>query len=258
MFSRCVSSKALCAMIVLGSSCGLSQATVLTFDASATDGQTFSALYQTYGDRFGDPFFDALHPQYSYGMGGGLTPNVEVEYRPGLTFNASEAPGRRYGDLHRVLSRQFGGNDQIRIDLLPATNAAFQAEDISVLLYSFDLASVLSENLPAQFVLVTDSMGNVLFRDSPVVGNPGPIIPAVDGGGNPTHRTYDFTTLLGGPIASTPGRGLQIIVGVGQIATKVDRYGIDNIKFGQLPIPTPGATALLAIGGVLAARRRRG
>lgn len=223
------------------------QATVLTFDAGATDFQNWSQLYQAYGDRVGDPVFDAANPQFHYGVGGGATPNVQVEYRPGLLFGSSQAPSRRYGDLTNVLYRQFGGDNRIEINLFPDPG-------VQVLLYSFDLAAALSENLQAEFVLITDSLGNKMFRDSPTMGGPGPIIPAVDGGGNPTHKTYDFSA---NPLMPPAGRGISIIIGVGQIPTKIDRFGIDNIKFGQF-VPSPGAAALMAGAGLLAARRRRG
>lgn len=253
MLSRSVSS-ALIASAVVAAGSASSSATVLTFDLGAVDGQNFSSLYQAYGDRVtegpGGVFFTPGFPQFTYGTGGGATPNVTVDYRPGLLFGSSQAPSRRFGDLTNVLYRQFGGDNVIEIDLQPDPNVA-------VCLYSFDLAAVLSENLPAQYVLVTDSLGNKLFRDAPNSGGPLPIIPAVDGGGNPTRRTYDFTTLLGAPIQPAAGRGIQILIGVGQIPTKVDRIGIDNIKFGQHIVPTPGAAALVIGAGLLAVGRRR-
>lgn len=250
MFSRCSSRTAVAASVVgFGLIAASAHATVLTFDAGATDFQNWSQLYQAYGDRVGNPFFDAANPQFTYGAGGGLTPNVQVEYRPGLLFASSQAPSRRYGDMANVLYRQFGGDNRIEVDLFPDAG-------VQVLLYSFDLAAVLSENLPAEFVLITDSLGNKLFRDNPTMGGPGPIIPAVDGMGNPTRRTYDFVALTGGPLTAAPGRGINIIIGVGQIPTKIDRFGIDNIKFGQF-VPSPGSAVLMAGAGLLAARRRR-
>lgn len=252
MLSLSVSRKALGASLVaMTALAGAAQGTVLTFNMGAVDGQNASDAFQQYGDRVGDPFFDSLNPSFTYGTGGGATPNVTVEYRPGLLFGSSQAPSRRFGDLTNVLYRQFGGDNIIEIDLQPDPNFA-------VCLYSFDLAAILSENLPIQYVLVTDMLGNKLFRDAPNSGGPLPIVPAVDGGGLPTHRTYDFTTLTGGPLQPDIGRGIQIKIGVGQIPTKVDRIGIDNIKFGQHAVPTPGALALMAGAGLLAARRRRG
>ena len=252
MLSLSVSRKTLAASAIglVALACS-AQGTVLTFNMGATEGQNASDLYQAYGDRVGNPIFDAINPQFTYGSGGGPTPNITVEYRPGLLFGSSQAPSRRFGDLDNVLYRQFGGDNVIEIDLQPDPGVA-------VCLYSFDLAAVLSENLPVQYVLVTDSLGNKLFRDAPNSGGPLPIIPAVDGSNNPTRRTYDFSAFPGGRLQPDFGRGIQIKIGVGQIPTKVDRIGIDNIKFGQHIIPSPGALALAAGAGLLVARRRRG
>ena len=233
-----------------GSALNSASGTVLTFNIQgAVDFQNFSDLYQAYGDRVGNPLFDMSFPQFSYGSGGGLTPNVQVEYRPGLLFASSQAPSARvYGDLQNVLYRQFGGNNIIEVGM-------FADEGFQVDLFSFDLAAVLSENLPVRFVRVESASGQVLFQDPNPPGSGQNIIPAVDAGGMPTRKTYDFVSLLGSPIRS---QGVRILVDTGQIPTKVDRIGIDNIKFGQNPpIPAPGAAVLIACGVLIAARRRR-
>lgn len=232
-----------------GLSADQARATVLTFDIDgATDFQNFSDLYQRYGDRVGDPTFDSINPQFHYGSGGGPTNNVQVVYTPGLLFATSRAPSARiYGNLENVLYRQFGGNNIIEIGLF--ADSGFDVE-----LFSFDLAAVLSTAIPARFVRVENAAGQVLWQDPAPSG--GVSIPAVDAMGNPTRKTYDFVSLLGAPIRSN---AVRILVDTGQISTKVDRIGIDNVKFGQTPppVPTPGAVALLACGAALAARRRR-
>lgn len=235
-----------------------SHATVLTFDMGAVDNQSVDALYQSYGDRVGNPIFDALAPTYSYGSACGITPNVSVTYLAGTFFGISQPPSqRRFGDLNNVIWRTFGGNNILGVTL--TADPGFEVQ-----LFSFDIAALLnlsnialSENLPAKSIIVYNQMGTVLFRDPNPANGPLPIIPAIDGAAMPTHRTYDFATLTGGPLV---GQTIQLFIDVGQISSKIDRFGLDNIKFGQNPpgIPAPAGLGLVALTGLLAARRRRG
>lgn len=234
-----------------------SHATVLTFNMGAFDNQSVDALYQSYGDRVGDPLFDSFNPQFTYGAACGITPNVTVQYRSGTSFAVSQAPSqRRYGDLDNVIWKNFGGDDILGVSL-------FADPGYEVQLFSFDLACLLnlnniplSENLPVRSVIVFNQMGTVLFRDPNPANGPIPIIPAIDGANNPTRKTYDFQALTGGPLVGT---SLQILIDVGQIASKIDHYALDNIKFGQNPpgTPSPSGVVLLGMSGLLAARRRR-
>jgi|GEM_PF-1155415 len=81
-----------------------------------------------------------------------------------------------------------------------------------------------------------------------------------DGDATIENGVGDFTTLYDGFDVGNPS-----LVSVGfvsdtpfdtitLIATAGDSFGIDNVSYG---IPSPGAGALLAIGGLAAARRRR-
>jgi uncharacterized protein (TIGR03382 family) len=229
--------------------------TVLTFQmGSVADGSDMnvSPLSQ-YGSRVGDPFFDALRPEFVYGAGGGITPNVVVEYSLNTKYGISRAPGRRFGDLEDVIYRTPGGDNTIEVGLfaLGSGNTQF----LNVALFSFDIAGVLGEDLPVRSVKVLDGVGNVLFSDPSAPGQPLPIAPGIPVQGQPTRKTYDFVALLGAPITAPT---VRLRVDVGQVAGKVDRFGLDNIKFGQVQIPSPGSMALLALGGLVVIGRRRG
>ncbi len=241
---------------VLTVSAGLvSQAagTVLTFDFGGSNG---SQILDSYGDRVGDPN-TFQPPGFSYGTEYGITPNVLVDYKPVLRLGGASNPAdptRVFGDLNNVLyrDRNAPGFSPGILEINLFADAGFL-----VCLYSFDLAAVYNsvtgfgEDLPARSITVTDGAGTELYRiDYDINNPPSTLIP----GTLPLrHRTFDFTS---SPLCA---QQIRIRIDLTQLITvggsKVDRVGIDNIKFGQ--IPTPGVSAMLLAGLAFAGSRRR-
>ena len=228
-------------------------ATVLTFDMGPPDlvpnGVSMS-LFSGYGDYVG------AQPQglFTYGSGGGLTPNVQVLYGAGLHlgFSAPLDPAHQFGDLTNVLYRDNTTpgpqqNTQLIITLL--ADPGFQ-----VCLMSFDLAVLLGENLPARAVIVKDGSNNVLYDD---------VMPTIYGTLPPTHTSFVFDGSDPVQHPTLCAQSLTIDVDLSAVvgtSNKVPNFGIDNIKFSQIPpgIPGPGVLATMVAGmGLLATRRRR-
>lgn len=230
-------------------------ATVLTFDFGGVNG---TSINNNYGDRVGDPN-QFVPPGWTYGPECGITPNVLVDYKPGLRLGANNSPAdptRVFGDLTNVLYRDR--NDPgftpgfIEINLSADNGFAVQ-------LFSFDMAAVVNtvtgaqEDLPARSIQVLDgSTGAEMFRIDYDINNPPSTL--IPGTFPLRHRTFDFSA------APLTAQFIRIRIDLTQLITiggsKVDRVGIDNIKFGQ--IPTPGAAALLVGAlGVVGLRRRR-
>lgn len=244
-------------LAALGAACVTSSAfaTVLTFDFGGVNGTTIN---NNYGDRVGDPN-QFVPPGWSYGSACGITPNVIVDYKPTLRLGGNNSPAdptRVFGNLTNVLYRDRndpGFSPGILEINLNADNG------FAVQLFSFDMAAVVNtvtgaqEDLPARSIQVLNgSTGAELFRIDYDVNNPPSTL--VPGTLPLRHRTFDFSA------APLTAQFIRIRIDLTQLITvggsKVDRVGIDNICFGQ--IPTPGAGALL-IGamGVVGLRRRR-
>ena len=73
---------------------------------------------------------------------------------------------------------------------------------------------------------------------------------------------YNGTTLVGSVLNTTSGTQHVALSGVGTITNIIvipgtygDWVGVDNISFNT--VPTPGAAALLGLGGLIVGRRRR-
>jgi len=129
-----------------------------------------------------------------------------------------------------------------------------------VFLHYFDTAAVfnavtgIGEDLPARSIQVLNGVGTSLFQlDYDPANPPSTYIPGTD---TPSlrHRRFDWDA---NPLHSNT---LMIRLDLTQLITiggsKVDRIGLDNIKFSQSP--SPGAAALFfGAAGMLAARRRR-
>ena len=231
------------------------QATILTFNMGVANGTN---VLQSYGDRVGDPgVFQP--PGFQYGGLADPTPKIIVDYFGALRL--SDDANLPYGNLERVLYRvnEGSGTGTMMEFVLSSIDPMF-----TVRLNSFDLAARLNlltnppqeENIPVRSIRVLDGPGNVLFQrihptnlgdgaSNPIL-NPGTLIP----GTMPLRRNvYDFGP--NGLIAPI----IRIQIDVGQILTKMERIGIDNINFSQ--VPAPGAAGVLAGVALMAARRRR-
>lgn len=244
--------------LCVASAASTASATILTFDFGQANG---ASILQNYGDRVGDPSV-FQPPAFQYGGMSDPTPKIVVDYFG--TLRLSDDANTPYGNLERVLYRvnEGAGTGTTMEFVLSSIDPMF-----SVRLNSFDLAARLNllttppqeENIPVRSIQVLTGTGTVLFskfNNNPAdlgnaatsnpVSNPGTVIP----GTNPLRRNfYDFGP--DGLVAPT----IIIRIDVGQILTKMERIGIDNINFSQ--VPAPGAAGVLAGVGLLAARRRR-
>jgi hypothetical protein len=226
-------------------------ATVLTFDFGGLNGDNIAPGYGNRVSSFAPGVFN-------YGSDGGITPNVSVIYTPVLKLGGAQPPDntRVFGDLQNVLYRDRNGGFTVGIlEITLSADPGFE-----VFLHYFDSAAVfnavtgIGEDLPARSIQVLDGAGTPLYQlDYDPANPPSTYIPGTD---TPSlrHRRFDFSA---NPLhAST----LMIRLDLTQLITiggsKVDRVGLDNIKFSQSP--SPGAAALFfGAAGLLAARRRR-
>lgn len=237
----------------------VSAATVLTFD---TGQGSPSPVPTNYGNRVGDP--STFQPStFHYGSGGGITPNVNVVYSPMLRLGGTANPfdpSRVFGDLTNVIYRDrealSGGEPGIM------QISFFADPGYEVRLHSFDIAAVYNsitgqgEDLFAKSIKVIGSGGLVLFSldFSPTDLNPtSPTSTFVPGTAPLTHRHFDFEAAPFQSQSITIRIDLNNYITIG--GSKVDRFGLDNVKISQTP--TPGASLLLALAACVAGLRRR-
>lgn len=226
-------------------------ATVLTFDFG---GVNSDSIPPGYGNRVAS---FAPGP-FNYGSDGGITPNVSVVFTPVLRLGGATPADqtRVFGDLNNVIYRdRNGGFAPGILEITLSADAGFE-----VFLHYFDAAAVFNavtgvgEDLPARSIQVLDAQNSPLFQlDYDPNNPPSTIIPGTNVP-NLRHRRFDFSAA---PLHSSR---LMIRLDLTQLITlggsKVDRIGIDNIKFSQSP--APGAAApFLGAAGLLLARRRR-
>ena len=198
-------------------------ATVLTFDGS-------------FGRRIGScrirtaPMSSAT-PVRSSTVGCDITPDVVVNY---VGTVDGRAQVRRPAELH--LRRSPVQRDAAFLTVVWRTPPGN-----TVGLHSFDVAAELGETLRIDWIRV--------YRDGQLAyNNIEPLIPG--DAANPSRLSIMFNP----PIVGTV---VQIELNLTRLLLKSERIGIDNIKFSQTSIPTPGAALLFAAGlGVFAARRR--
>lgn len=249
------------AAIVAGSAHG----TVLTFDFTGSDG---TGVPQLYGDRVTN--FNNTSLGFQYGSAGGITPNVTVFYKDFLRLggtNPNDPQATRvFGNLTNVLyrDRQQGGIQPGIMQIELSADPGFE-----VCLHYFDLAAVFNrafstgEDLRIKSVEVINLIsGQVLysvFNDAPptlIPGTPPPGTPLpISSPSVLRSLRYDFdANPLRAPVLAikVDATLLQSTI----FGSKVDRVGIDNIKFSQIPTPAAGMLALLG-GGIVATRRRR-
>ena len=206
-------------LIALIAGASNASATVLTFDITGvTNGVT---MPQGYGDRVNSTTDGA----FSYGAGGGFTPNAVVDYfSPDAPIDLNFWT-TGYSDLTNVVENEPDGEAGYTIRL--TADAGFV-----IRLDSFDLGNFGGAvTLPG--LSVVDGDGNILFSMSN--------ISVADF--NQPHQDYDFAGGLFGSV-------LNIIVDTTGMGGNSDNIGLDNIQFGQ-DVPEPAAYAMLALGGAM-------
>lgn len=223
-------------------------ATILTFQMGQPDG---ASVLPAYGNRVGGA---PQPPFFQYGDLANPTPNITVTYGTGLKF-APSAPGnpaRQYGDLTEVIYHQpVAVGESAIINITLTADPGFR-----VLLWYFDLAAIVNfnEDLPVKSIRVTNALsGADLIAPIFNQGTPQNPLSIVPGTMPARHNRYIF------PDAPVSAQSINIAIDVLNLGVaKVDRIGLDNIRFTQdPPIPASGSAAALAVGGLLAARRRR-
>ncbi|MPZ46677.1 MAG: hypothetical protein GEV05_25490 [Betaproteobacteria bacterium] len=194
------------------------QSTVLTFDGFSDN----EIVPQSYGDRVID--FGT-----SYGSGGGMTPNIEVDYIPVSNSIPFTNWVSDYATLTNALS-SIEFDTQGYIQLTP--DAGFD-----VVLNSFQVAAWLDESFPDSRIFVADTAGATLFDTGTFTALPGVV------------QIYPT-----GPLRSSTGLRINI--------HDFGDLGVDSIAFSQVPtIPEPQIHALwiagLALVGTIAWKSRR-
>ncbi len=181
------------------------QATVLTFDI-ANQAQS-RQIPGTYGNRVSGPVMGS----FSYGVGGGFTPNVTVRY-------LNDAPrfwGTGYSDLENVVYAETV-NAQDDLTIVLSADEGFQ-----VRLESFDVGNFTNTRGTIDEIRIEDGSGRVLFEQQDVE------VP----GSNDSRLTFV-------PRVGATAPQVRLI-----IRGAFNSIGFDNIRFSQVaqPVATEGS-----------------
>lgn len=224
--------------LTAGLAAGAAQATVLTFDVDNSKPTASVSMPQTYGDRV----VAAVQGGATYGVGAeGFTGNVVVDYAGSPQTSLIHWP-TAYGDLTNVLENETDGATYI--DLTFTADAGFQ-----VVLFGFDLAGWPSKDYALPGGVRVTSGADSLFSQTNVL---------VQGDTTgPRHTSFDFG-------AGLSGQALTLRIDLAGLAGNSDNIGLDNVRFGQValpttPVPEPATWALMILGmaGAGAALRQR-
>lgn len=200
----------------------VSHGTVLTFDG------TYWFEGRVAPDSYGS-FVTGNTGSFVYGPECDITPDVQVDYVGTMRWKDVG-----YGDLQGFLHADHPNNATQRFMSIVMANVSGG----TVALHSFDLAAESDEALQVDWVRV--------YRDGVIAyNNPTPLIPNLG----------RLSIMFDPPIVGTL---VMIELNMTRLSFKSEQIGIDNIKFSQPGIPSPGVGALAAAGlGLLAFRRRR-
>jgi hypothetical protein len=175
-------------------------ATVLIFEK--TNGINLGAIFpQGYGDRVAS----VSQEGFAYGLTGGATPNVVVDYARWAGWPSG------YGDLRNVAYPTAFGTGEIRFVADPG---------FEVRLNGFDLGAWFNTNYVIRSLEILDVSGSPLYAQTNLL---------VIGTGN-THSTITFLQ----PIQA---RVLSIRIDSTNLGILSDRVCIDNIQFSQVAVP---------------------
>lgn len=191
-----------------------------------------------YGYRVTEQF--SSNGLYEYGMAGGATPNVIVDYVYGGDYMRGYQS--YYGDLPNVV--YFNGFTNPSVGHYRSEFSLVADVGYSVSIHSFDMAGFMNYDMPLNSLRIRDQDNNVLY-DS------GAIVLQGDFTG-PRHTTFNFATAL-------TGQRLTIETDV-EFEGQNANIGIDNLLMSQdiAPIPEPATGvvgALLGFAGLCVRRR---
>lgn len=186
---------------------------VLDFDALTL--ANYAALPASYGDGFDANIPDVQYRTFTVGTDATLNNFVEF-------WNAD------YGDLSKVVYPEENGY-AAEIAFVPAAGCG-------VRLISFDMAGYSHVDRTNSTLRILDAAGNVVLDYVATQGG------GVEGDGNgPQHSSFTPNLFVPGTLRIQWGNDWDI--------------GMDNIVFESAPltVPEPTTTALLGLGGALAA-----
>ncbi len=212
--------------LLVGGLCSSSFATILTFDISGISN------HQSINQGYGDAVTATTMGGFGYGVGAeGFTPDVQATY--GTQQPALWTTG--YGNLTNILFEDQDGSGILTVTLTAAAG-------FNVALYGFDLSAygaVFTSDPTVQRIEVTDGDSNSLYLLSNSTVS------------ETTRTSLDFS--LNPLIANS----LTIAIDARNLGGLNDDIAIDNIRFGQQPVPEPATLATVALGLAAIARKRR-
>jgi hypothetical protein len=212
-------------------------ATTLTFDGPSWPGIN-QYVPQAYGDNIANPAVVDGNG-YTYGTGGGATPNVAAQYGGGSVPapNVDPSTSYAYGGLQGVVVGNYAPSDGSSpiIQLTLTADPGYQ-----ITLESFDLGGYLATgNNYGVNISVVDSINGLLYSQTNLSIQGGPSVSS-------PHDTF---------LPNVAGQSLTLAIYTGNARGNL---ALDNVRFSQSVVPEPASASLLALGLVgLAARRKR-
>ena len=196
---------------------GAANATVLTFDIIGNN--TNVTLPQDYGDQVTSTTMGS----YSYGAGGGFTPNVNVTYS-GASGNDLTRWTTGYSDIVNVIENEPDGAAGYSI--------TFTADPgFEVSLSSLDMGN-FGPAITVPGLSITDGGGAVLYSVANIV------LPA----NSDPSIAFSFP-------AAVQASTLNLYIDTNGLGGFSDNVGLDNIQFSQVSaVPVPAAAWLFGSG----------
>lgn len=217
-------------------SAGRSAASVLIFETEG-GGTLASTALDGSGVNYGNRVTNAVQDGYRYGLSGGETPNVIVNYGTNPTGSSFYGFHEGFGDLEYVVY----GKDDVGITDSISELSLIADPGYKVLLFSFDMAGFPFTERTLSSITILDGFDNVLYFDTDVLiqGN-------LDG---TAHTSFTF---------ADPLEANVLKIRINTTITPDTYVAFDNIAFGQVIVPESSSLALSLLGvAILGYLRRR-